>query len=148
MTGTGLRVSAMVVVACVWPALAAPAAAQAAGDRGFGRATIGVNFGTETGALVAVGGGVRVAQFDVGIFRKSALRPGEHRFGVIDAHDLRLGHLLPPAVAQDVFEQRSRPAGELEMARAAPSETTGEQAPEHDADPGRAPAHDDDDDLI
>jgi type IV secretion system protein VirD4 len=43
---------------------------------------------------------------------------------------------------------------ELEMARAAPSEpdgqpeTTGEQAPEHDADPGRAPAHDDDDDLI
>jgi hypothetical protein len=40
------------------------------------------------------------------------------------------------------------------MARDAPSEPDGqpetmqEQTPEHDADPGRAPTHDDDDDLI
>jgi type IV secretion system protein VirD4 len=45
-------------------------------------------------------------------------------------------------------------APELEMARDAPSEPDGQpettqvQAPEHDADPGRAPTHDDDDDLI
>jgi len=56
-----MRVLGLAVLGCVWPVWVAAAAAQPTGERGFGRVLGGVNVGTETGALVAAGGGVRVA---------------------------------------------------------------------------------------
>jgi hypothetical protein len=61
MMNSGVKVLGLAVLGCLWPVWVATAAAQTTGERGFGRALGGVNVGTETGALVAVGGGVRVA---------------------------------------------------------------------------------------
>lgn len=61
MVSSGMKVMGLAVLGCVWPVWVAAAAAQTTGERGFGRVVGGVNFGTETGALVAAGGGVRVA---------------------------------------------------------------------------------------
>jgi hypothetical protein len=82
-----MKVVCATVLACVLPAVVAPAAAQTSGERGFVRALGGVTFGTETGALVAAGAGVRVA-------------PHLTVIGEVG----RFGNVLPKALQRDLDE--------------------------------------------
>jgi hypothetical protein len=62
MMNAGVKALCAAVLGCVLPiVVSTPAAAQSSDGRVFGRVLGGATFGTETGALIAAGGGVRVA---------------------------------------------------------------------------------------